>query len=90
MSEDKKVDVLDEFWLAKAEADKAHALYIKAGEGWAVAGYGVDKSKMNLKGLIALVKKNWKTISAVAAAFGIPIGLADSGAFSKILDFLPF
>jgi hypothetical protein len=35
--------------------------------------------------LIIFTKKHWKTISLLAGAFGLPVGLADPGAFTSIL-----
>ena len=34
------------------------------------------------------VKKHWKTIGMVATAFGVPVGMADPGAFVSVLGAL--
>lgn len=49
---------------------------------------GVVAGKFNVGKAKAFLLKNKGTLMAVAAAFGVPVGLADSGAFSTITGML--
>ncbi len=55
---------------------------------WLTLGYGDSKTKLDINKIKSLITKNWKTITAVGAAFGVPIGIADSGSFNKVFDLL--
>ena len=44
--------------------------------------------KFSLSGIMDLIKNNKGKILAVATAFGVPVGFADSGAFSTITGML--
>jgi hypothetical protein len=58
---------------------------------WERLGYLNAKPHLEIP---QLLKDNWKTITGVAAAAGLPIVAADSGAFSGVLGvlkmFIPF
>lgn len=79
---------IETIWLEQkeqfAEAEKAYNALM-------------GKTKVTPEKLTALLKDNWGKIASIAAAFGIPLGAADPGAFSGIiskfsglLSFLPF
>lgn len=53
------------------------------------------KSKpVNMNAITGLVKSNWGKIATMGAAFGVPLGVADTGAFKSVLgvlsNFWPF
>lgn len=82
--------------IAKEEADKAHEAYVisrdLADKEWNKLGYGTKptatvSSLIKIKGLIT---DNWKAISAAGVAFGIPVGAADPGAFSKLFGIVRY
>lgn len=69
-----------ENWIAQVHLD---------GSSWAALGYDDSHgSEFDLDSLKYLIKDNWGKIAAVGAAFGIPLGVADSGAFKGILGLL--
>ncbi len=82
---------------AKENADAAYADYRERvdseGKAWAALGYG-KVEKFDPRDLIGVVKDNWKSISAVGAAFGVPLAAADVGAFKTVVglfkSLLPF
>ena len=86
-----------EFLDHKVKATEQYLEYIEYvkenNQAWAKAGFGnAPVTKMN--DVIELAKANWGKIITVAAAFGVPLGVADTGAFKSILgvlsNFWPF
>ncbi len=57
-------------------------------DAWAELGYivsfDVDK-KSKLDTVVGLVRDNWGKITAISAAFGVPLAAADVGAFTGVL-----
>lgn len=84
-------DLIDEATASKASVDEAYeeakaefAEITAAFEGY----HGITAKSIDVAKIKDLLKDNWKTISVVAGAAGIPIGVADPSAFSGILDVL--
>ena len=84
---------------AKAVADTAYEEWVdKTSDdrvAWQEIGYGAQPgSKLNPQNLVDFTKDNWGKVVAVATAFGIPLGVADIGAFKGVLNvmanFWPF
>lgn len=82
---------------AKANADTEYAAWLekrtKEASDWATLGYG-KQAAPGVSQIVSLVKGNWGQIATVGAAFGLPLGVADTGAFASILgvlgNFWPF
>ena len=74
---------------ARANADHMYDEWVERTGGeedaWAVLGYGLSADKPGFERITSLIKDNWGKISAVAAAFGVPLAAADVGAFTGIL-----
>ena len=75
---------------AKKAADTAYTDWyseqLSEGEEWAELGYGdIVKGIPSVLNIIRLVKDNWGKIAVVGAGFGIPVGVADPGAFKAVL-----
>lgn len=77
---------------AQANASEAYSEYAQIrkldDEAWAKLGYGISQEKLEPKKLLGLIKKHWKSISAVGVAFGLPTLSAGPGAFQKVFDLL--
>lgn len=74
---------------AEEEYDLWAAKRAQESDEWAALGFGViDAPKPTITSAIKLVKANWGKIGTLAAAFGIPIGVAEPGAFGKVFNLL--
>jgi hypothetical protein len=78
------------FIKAKAMTDEAYEDYRRFVDEesvkWAEVGYGdIAKGIPSISNMVNLAKDNWGKIAAVGAGFGIPVGVADPGAFKAVL-----
>ena len=81
------------FVKAKAMADEAYKDYRRfvdeEGAKWTEVGYGSTAEGVpSVSNLINIMKDNWGKIAAVGAGFGIPVGVADPGAFKAVFGVL--
>jgi len=79
-------DTAYEEWMSNTHDDKT---------AWQEIGYGIQsESALDPSNWGDLVKTHWGKLVAVTAAFGIPLGVADVGAFKGVLgvisNFWPF
>ncbi len=74
---------------AKENADRLYGEWIKRykeeSDVWSELGYGTPVAKLSLHHITELVKGNWGKITAISAAFGVPLAAADVGAFTGVL-----
>ena len=84
---------------ARAIADTAYEEWVDKVSieevAWQDVGYGKSGgSKLDPSKIVGLVQANWGKIATTAVAFGIPLGIADTGAFTGALgvlsNFWPF
>jgi|TARA_R110000751_G_scaffold273420_1_gene374176 hypothetical protein len=84
-------DIAEALKVAKAAADVEHSEWVQSrareAAEWAELGYGKPATP-KLNAITSLVKDNWGKIATVGAAFGLPLGVADPGAFAKVLGVL--
>lgn len=82
---------------ARASANLEYGLwskkYTKEKQEWEELGYG-KAAKPKIDSLVRLATNNWGKIATVGTAFGLPLGVADPGAFKTVLgvlgNFWPF
>lgn len=77
----------------KAARQQVDETYDSAREVWLIINeeYEVLRSQSSILSTnkaVALVKNNWGKISAVVAAAGMPVALADEGAFETVKWFM--
>ena len=79
-------DTAYEEWMDKVSIEEV---------AWQDIGYGKSSGpNLDPSKVVGLVQDNWGKIATTAGAFGIPLGIADTGAFTGALgvlsNFWPF